>query len=349
MQLEVWRQPVEPQPAATAAPPPLAPRAAPRARAVKSPTPRSEARSTPAAEAEVTPPAEVAPPTPSVAATGDRNAPPRTLDLSPRAAAYALQSETASSWSAAAQHTDERDVDRSSEDRLARNVAALSRSDGTDRTPGVHLAQDVNSVIAKPWDLITQPLRKARYRYRGVGFDAIIRADGSVAYRSKTGLQAMGGQAKSIDGEPISTFGLGFHDAPADKLLGRDTHASERRTFLEQTRALRELLHERATRVALARAEAHLSQRLGVIALRLQTGDDRRARRELFALWDECSEDEVGATARKRIEAFVREQCAVDSALAFSSAELSALNQKRSSRAPFTPYSLDPTARDAGS
>ncbi|HEX6241039.1 MAG TPA: hypothetical protein VFZ61_09100, partial [Polyangiales bacterium] len=240
---------------------------------------------------------------------------------------------------AAAHDRADSDIDTATEARLARAIPELQRT-GSDGEPGKRVVQGLNSVIAKPWDYIREPLRGARYRYFGTGFDAIVTSDGSVRYRNRDGLQFMMGQVRSTedDDEVIQTYGLGFRDGLLPKSMGRDAHASERRAFLERTRALRELLHERALRQALARAEAHLTKQLAAVALKLEVGDDRRGRAELFALWDECAEDEVGAKARSRIEAFAREHCGLESSARFADAELVALNRARLSKQPFDPY-----------
>jgi hypothetical protein len=235
----------------------------------------------------------------------------------------------------------DREVDRAAEARLAHAIPELSRS-GDDKLD--HGAEELTWLVARPWEYILKPLRGARYHFRGMGFDAIIQADGSVQYRDKSGLRVMGGQTSTQETRagpippPTPTFGLGFNDAASGKLFGYDAHKSERRRFLERTHALRELLHERSRRVALARADAHLSRSLNLIELELEAGDAHSARTQLFALWDACAEDEVGAVARRRIETFAREQCREGSALTFAPAELAAFNQSRTSRQRFDPY-----------
>lgn len=297
-------------------------------------------------------------------------------DLSPLAAARTFASEQPSGWSVtpARADTDQRAaVDRATEDRLALAVPELSRN-GENRVD--HVAEEVTSLIAKPWEFIRRPMRGARYHFRGVGFDALIRADGSVQYRDKSGFQSMTGSTAAIgrvgrdtlvrseggeeyrdksglesslkpgkDAKPVPTFGIGFRDSPVANLLGGAAHASERRSFLERTRALRELLYERAVRVALERASEHLKMQLRPIASELDGGDPKVAHTRLFALWDECSEDEVGMQARRRIAAFIRESCPEGSAQAFTPDELSTLNQRRASRQPFAPYAQ---SSDAG-
>jgi hypothetical protein len=110
----------------------------------------------------------------------------------------------------------------------------------------------------RPWDLVRQPLLHYRYRFRGVGFDAVIQSDGTIKYRDKDGLHLAINQvlAAKEDKEGDSPFtvvpsvGLGDLSTWSERRAGNDPHAAERRKFLEQTRALREYLRDRAERRA---------------------------------------------------------------------------------------------------
>jgi hypothetical protein len=64
----------------------------------------------------------------------------------------------------------------------------------------------------------------------------------------------------------------------------------------------------------------------------------RALRQRIFALWDNASDDEVGAEARSVIEAFVRETIPAGSPDGFGAEELRALNRTRRSTSPFAPY-----------
>lgn len=283
---------------------------------------------------------------------------PRTLDLSPLAAARTLTAEPGqSSFAVPVDEFDYRDVDRAAEARLADGVEGLSRV-GKERIPIEETARGLTTLISRPWEVILRPLRHPRYYVHGAGVDAIIRGDGSVQWRDSSGLHFAGSSTKhEVQGQvpgqeltreplsgpqaavrPATTWGLGSHDLFSSKLFGYDPYRSERRRILERTRPLRELLHERWRRVALARAAAHLGVVLTRIEVAIQAGDDTRAHAQLFALWDECSEDEVGAVARQRIEGFVREHCRQGSEHTFAEAELLAFNARRASRQRFAPY-----------
>jgi hypothetical protein len=299
-----------------------------------------------AAKPDVTAAAE-----PGVAAEPGLAVGSRTLDLSARAAARTLTADGVGSFSVPRQAREVEDpaLSRAAEERLARGIEGLSRA-GDDKVD--YVAEEVTWAIAKPWDVILSPMRGARYTFHGVGFDAIIQRDGSIKYRDKGGPHVAGSQTRHTAADqaeaehpPAQTLGLGFDGALLSRLVGSDSHRSERRSFLERTRPLRELLHERARQRALARAAIHLGKNLALIENRLSAGDAAFAHARLFALWDECAEDEVGNVARWRIEAFAREHCREDSSSKFEAEELTALNRKRLSRGRFDPYRM---VADAG-
>jgi hypothetical protein len=266
----------------------------------------------------------------------------RALDLSPQAAARTLSADlgaTPSTFSLVLPNANDSDVDRAAEARLTKGIAGLTRQ-GEERIPLDDYAHGFTALVSKPWEVILRPLRRPRYHFHGAGFDAIIRADGSVQYRDKAGLHVAALQTAVVDGQPIEpseAFGIGYR-------AGDGSHTSEQRAFLERTRPLRDLLHERYRRVALARADILLKAELARITISLDAGNDRGAHTRLFTLWDECAEDEVGAVARKRIEAFVREQCRPGSEHTFSPAELTAFNARRVSRQRFDPFAHDEDA-----
>jgi hypothetical protein len=336
MKFEVLVPPAQREPAAVAAGSRPQPASVSRARSVVA---REASRPEPEVVREpapITPTADFAPdpdldPTPNLALSSGG---PR--DLSPLAAARTLVADPGANPSTfTLKVPDEvgadREVDRAAEARLAHAVVGLSRQ-GEERLPIDQLAFDFTALVSKPWEVILRPLRRPRYNFHGAGFDAIIRADGSVQYRDKAGLHVAFSQSTRDDGRPRSlTYGLGFR-------FGDGAHTSELRAFLERTRPLRDLLHERYRRVALARADALLKAELTRITISLDSGNDRGAHSRLFTLWDECAEDEVGAVARKRIEAFVREHCSPGSEHTFSTAELTAFNARRVSRQRFDPF-----------
>jgi hypothetical protein len=182
-------------------------------------------------------------------------------DLSPLAAARSLPLTAAEGRVAAARPNAEPDAHV--EARLAEGIPGLVRDKRvSDRSVG-ELAQDAQAAVLRPWDLVLQPLERARYRYRGEGFDAVIAADGGVKYRDKDGLRLSlstrlvleeprrkGSRNGKSPNVPVFSLDLGDPKHWVDSITGNDPHASERRTFLERTRALREYLRDQTDRSA---------------------------------------------------------------------------------------------------
>lgn len=123
---------------------------------------------------------------------------------------------------------------------------------------------------------------------------------------------------------------------------GQDPYASAKLAQLDATR------DDRALRGAVNR-HAELGRAGELMQHNLETvwatqPDPAERRRELFALWDECSETgtsdvvEAGARARARVVAFVREHLPPGSHEAFTTDELAALNRDKQSHASFAPY-----------
>ncbi len=118
---------------------------------------------------------------------------------------------------------------------------------------------------------------------------------------------------------------------------GQDPYSYERNWFLDQTQALRDRLADRAAVLARGAALARLPKRLR--AIWSDPSRSAHARRTaIFALWDDCADDEVGARARHIVERFIRTNLPSGSADAYTAEELRALNARRASPVPFTPY-----------
>jgi hypothetical protein len=107
----------------------------------------------------------------------------------------------------------------------------------------------------------------------------------------------------------------------------------------ERARALGETREARGTVVAEAN-EAHSRAAVRELSTRLERiWDDERvpiaARKELlFELWDECEETGLGLTARTTIIGFIARRLPH----AYTAAELTALNARRTSKMRFAPY-----------
>ncbi|MCC7384502.1 MAG: hypothetical protein IT384_21825 [Deltaproteobacteria bacterium] len=171
------------------------------------------------------------------------------------------------------------------------------------------------------------------YHYRERGFTADIARDGTVSFDNNSNVAVGGGALLSFDLTEVVMAAAGEDPFTADKLR-----------FLEETRALRLEMCDRARAEALKESIVDLGHRLRRIWSRSDLPAAER-RRLLFDLWDECGETEPGdataqaaAMARTTILAFVRRQLPPGSADAYRPEELLALNERRVSRERFAPY-----------
>jgi hypothetical protein len=272
--------------------------------------------------------------------------PPVAVDLSPLAAARSLVDVRAAPDASCAPR-EERDAgmpDDALEASLAQDITGLSRAGEEPLGPRIKRAYD--GVLA-PWSALDPRLPDGRYRYNGRGFDAVILEDGSVDIRDKNGVKLMVGVPyRSLKQPEIPQILLGTGvSVTTDQLGGNRADSVEHRDFMARTRGLREHLHEKAMARVRARADRELVRALA----RLWGGDEPLSARKakLFALWDDCADDEVGELRRAQIESFVREQCPPGNDCAFTTGELAMLNQGRISKRAFAPYELRPLA-DAG-
>lgn len=168
------------------------------------------------------------------------------------------------------------------------------------------------------------------YVYSGPRFAAIIEADGTVRFndRSNIGIDGM-----ATDNGPGLSGSFDIMDA-LQGAAGQDPMRAERRWFMRETRELRERLmgqaQQRETGEGLARLERDLR------AIWRGGGAAAGKRRQLFELWKDASEDEVGARARQAITAFIQRQLPAESADAFTDEELN--TYRRLSGGRFRPY-----------
>lgn len=162
------------------------------------------------------------------------------------------------------------------------------------------------------------------FSYRGTGFKAKIARDGSVS---------MGNSHGGLNKNGASFDLMGMLDSAA----GNDPYRSERKAFMEATRALREALRESADVEALRRQLKQIRQRPGLSMAARKAA--------IFEAWDQMSEDEVGRIGRRAVEHFIRDFYAEPDISAFSEAELRQLNARRQSRQVFAPYRADEAKR----
>lgn len=243
-------------------------------------------------------------------------------------------------------------------ERARQQIQALARAASARGAPAV----DAGSLVEQ-----LEALEGGGYRYVTGGFVATIQVDGSVSFVDtdhREGLfsSALPGRDPTnvfepygptiqlftrIDGAPVprvmgipvadeaATLGSASFDPTAAliRATGQDPYAPEKACFLQDTLSLRADLRAAHERAQMAGLRLHLE--------RLWFDDSRPAaerRAALFAAWDECREEEVGALARELIVSFIRQHLPAGSADAFTADELRALNARRTSTAPFAPY-----------
>lgn len=172
----------------------------------------------------------------------------------------------------------------------------------------------------------------------GIELDVSPRRESSFAKERQPGMADVGADAPRA----LYTFGPDLNDEIL-RLFGDDPYAYEKRQFMEQTREVRLKMAIAACAERLDRAVLEVRDRLERIH-EDPTTTPREQRRIMFDLWDECAESGddqvllVAAIVRATVIAFVRRHFPADGPLAFSPEELSALNDRRRSKARFVPY-----------
>jgi len=127
----------------------------------------------------------------------------------------------------------------------AADAAVSPRQPSAEERLNRAIAQGVPSHVDTIPDPILRPDPRGGYRYEGKGFDAIIRADGSVDMRDRYGSVIIPlVPFRTPDGKwhvPLGFGGTVKLFEWLDRKFGKnDPYASERRWFLERTRPLRE-------------------------------------------------------------------------------------------------------------
>jgi hypothetical protein len=183
------------------------------------------------------------------------------------------------------------------------------------------------------------------YHYRGDSFVATIARNGDVQFRdiffdfptwrpepsANPNPDALPSTSLLPPAESLRLFPFKMNLlAWLEKKLGNDPYLSERRSFMAQTRALRESLAERAEHAKLSSALAHVwtSAELSLA----------ERKRETFEIWNESAPGEAGQAVRERVLAFIRERCPEGAACAFQPSELDELNKQRKHAEAFAPY-----------
>jgi hypothetical protein len=178
------------------------------------------------------------------------------------------------------------------------------------------------------------PRKDGSYVYRGHAFSAQIRPDGTIVFSDRDGINF--DQLGTSDAQSLGArFSFDLTDG-AYRRRGADPYQAERDYVLRGSEELRDKL---AAEHRVHEGERALLRLTGRLERTWTSGRDAPARRRaLFKLWDDCSDDDVGARARAAILAFVVDRLPAGSAEAFTPEELDQLNAKRRSRDPFRPY-----------
>jgi hypothetical protein len=202
----------------------------------------------------------------------------------------------------------------------------------------------------KARDVLAAPMAKGPTGVReppkgikgGAGVTAAVAEDGSIRFQDP----------KDISNVHIAGLGLGGDFDLNDQIMkraGQDPYAAVKRDMAENTREQRLCMARRYQGERQKQELFALSTKVRHIAARTDMSAAQR-RGLLFAIWDECSEEsdsttDYGAMARATILSIVREAFPAGSDVAYSPAELLALNERRSSRQPFAPYDPRPMKR----
>lgn len=174
------------------------------------------------------------------------------------------------------------------------------------------------------------------------GYDALIHDDGRLIFDARF-------LRSGLNNDPVNGPRFGGSFDLGDILTnlfgsgaGLGPYANDKLELLHETFAQRAHLREEHNELTMDRAFNALPDYLSAVWDE-PSWDMPTKRRILFALWDECAEEgnELtrmgGEAARQSIAAFIQRKLPADSAAGYSRAELSALNQIRSSRVAFAP------------
>jgi hypothetical protein len=149
-----------------------------------------------------------------------------------------------------------------------------------------------------------------------------------------------GNDNKPTHGGTVPLISGGFD--VGDALMNSDPYGAEKMNFIRQTKEARDALYAQHKKQGLAHSKMDMRIRLNAVLTKAINSATKRA--QIFAMWDECIENgnddehQAATIARETVIDFVKEHFAVASSDAYSAAELSELNAKRTSTALFAPY-----------
>ena len=176
--------------------------------------------------------------------------------------------------------------------------------------------------------------RDGSFVYKGHAFSARIRPDGTIVFSDRDKLSFS--EKGTSDGQSLGArFSFDLTDG-AYRRRGADPYQAERDYVIRGSEELRDQLMAEYREKEGERALLRLTGRLERTWTSARDAISKRA--AIFKLWDDCSDDDVGAKARAAIVAFVAERLPAGGPDAFTETELQRLNQGRRSRQPFQPY-----------
>lgn len=178
------------------------------------------------------------------------------------------------------------------------------------------------------------PRRDGSYTYSGHAFSARINPDGSIVFSDREGMNFS--DLGTNDGKSAGVrFSFDLADG-AHRRRGSDPYRAEREYVMQGSEEIREkLMAEHRAKEAergLRRIEAKLH------TIWNASRDLAAKRRAIFRVWDDLSDDEMGARARAIVIAFIKENAPAGEEAAYNESELSSLNARRASRERFDPY-----------
>lgn len=176
--------------------------------------------------------------------------------------------------------------------------------------------------------------RDGSYTYAGHAFSARIHPDGSISFSDREGMNFS--DLGTNDGKSAGVrFSFDLADG-AHRRRGSDPYRAEREYVIKGSEELREKLIAEHRAKEEERGLRRIEGKLHTIWNASREFSAKR--RAIFRVWDELSEDEMGARARAIVIAFIKEHAPSGGAEAYTDEELNALNERRTSRERFDPY-----------
>ena len=172
------------------------------------------------------------------------------------------------------------------------------------------------------------PEKGGGFKFEGKNFIAHIKPDGGLAFDNRFPIGFQKGGTFSFDLTDLAMRGK-----------KQDPYAAEKRRFIEFSEQMRTDMRNKALKEQRENALTTLSQQLHDLWSSGRAGTARR--REIYELWEDCSDDKnetLGRKGRRIIEDFIRTSLPAESPEAFTPEELERINKTRQGLPPFNPY-----------